>query len=104
MEAAAAIYTPTPSDEEAARFGLTVEEASGPPVQVWPDNMPAVELFSDLATQWRRAGMAGAVTGLDYAAIPAVFALRGVPKKQWSALFSDLRVMEDAAIGLINKK
>lgn len=57
----------------------------------------------DLTTQWRRAGMAGAATGLDYAAIPAVFAMRGTPKKQWSGIFSDLRVMEDAAIDLFNK-
>lgn len=81
-----------------------MEEASGPPVGVWPDNMPAVEVFSDLVTQWRRAGMAGMVTGLDYAAIPAVFAIRGIPKKQWGSLFDDLRVMEDAAIDLLNKQ
>lgn len=80
-----------------------MEEASGPPVDVWPDNMPAVEIFTDLATQWRRAGMAGAVTGLDYAVLPAVFAIRGVPRRQWGAIFDDLRVMEDAAIDLLNK-
>lgn len=81
-----------------------MEEASGPPVEVWPDNMPVVEVFSDAATQLRRAGMTGVVTGLDYAAVHAVLAMRGIPRKQWSQIFDDIRVMEDAAIDFLNKK
>lgn len=79
---------------------MTVEEASGPPFEVWPDNMPSVEVFLDLSSQWRRAGMAGVRTGLDYTAIPAVLALRGIPKKQWPVLFDDIRVMEGAVLSI----
>lgn len=104
MEAAVGLFTAGPTEAEASAFGLTVEEASGPPVEVWPDNAQSVGVFIDLMTQLRRAGMAGAATGLDYAAIPAVFAMRGVSKKLWSPIFEDLQVMEAAAIEHLNKK
>lgn len=81
-----------------------MEEASGPPIEVWPDNWPAVELFVDLDTQWRRAGMAGERTGLDYTALPAVLGIRAIPKKKWPSLFDDLRVMEVAVLDYLNEK
>lgn len=81
-----------------------MEEASGPPCEVFPDNMPAVELLFDVANQLRRVGMAGVVAGFDYSAVHATFAIRGIPKKQWSSLFDDLRVMEGAVIDFLNKK
>lgn len=104
MEAAQALFTPGPTEAEAAAFGLTVEEASGPPVEVWPDNMGSVDVFIDLMTQWRRVGMTGAATGLDYTALPAVFAIRGIPKKRQSPIFDDIQVMEAAALEVLNKK
>lgn len=45
---------------------------------IWPENWPAVRLFVALSTQWRRAGMTGARTGLDYAAIAPTAALTGI--------------------------
>lgn len=81
-----------------------MEEASGPPIEVWPDCMTAVEVFIDMDTQWRRAGMSGARVGMDYTALPVVFGIRGIPKKQWRSLFDDLRVMEVAVIDFLNKK
>jgi hypothetical protein len=66
--------------------------------------MPAVEVLFDVASQLRRAGMTGVVTGFDYAAVHAALAMRGVPRKHWSQLFDDIRVMEDAAIDFLNKQ
>ncbi len=45
---------------------------------VWPENWPAVQLFVALGTQWRRAGMTGARSGLDYGAIAPTAALVGI--------------------------
>ncbi len=98
------LFTPEPTETEASAIGLTLEEASGPPVEVWPDNMPSVEVFIDLMTQWRRAGMAGVRSGLDYAVLPAVFAIRGIPKKQQPTIFDDIRVMENAVLCMPQKK
>jgi hypothetical protein len=82
-------------------FGLTVEEASGPPVEVWPENLDAVNTFIGMATQWRPSF--GGVIGLDYAALPAVLDLLGIKRKKRGAVFDALRVMEDAALEVIRE-
>lgn len=82
-------------------FGLTLEEASAPPVEVWPDNVDAINVFISMATQWRPSF--GGVIGLDYAALPAVLDLLEVTKKKRAAVFEDLRVMEDAALETIRE-
>jgi hypothetical protein len=45
-----------------------------------------------MATQWRRAGLAGMPTGLDYAAMPAVARILGY--RPTEELFARLRVLE----------
>ncbi len=101
-QAVRAIYRPTPTHEECLRWGLTVEEASGPPVEVWPDLMPSINVFSALQTQWR-AGMGGA-TGLDYGVIPAVLRLMGLPRTDWPQIFADLRTLEDEALVIFREQ
>ncbi|MGI4847556.1 MAG: DUF1799 domain-containing protein [Janthinobacterium lividum] len=84
---------------EAAAFNLTVEEANGPPVRVWPDNILAVEVFIEMATQWR-TGFSGPV-GLDYGVLSMVMDVAGVPKKKRNEVFRDLKAMEVAALGVM---
>ncbi len=43
---------------------MTADDVAGDPVDIWPDNARAFELFVSLRTQWR-IGMSGP-TGLDY--------------------------------------
>lgn len=81
---------------------MTVDEASGPPVDVWPEHMPACNVFIAMGTQWR-IGANGA-TGLDYGPLQGVMRLMGVPRKDWPAVFDDLRVIEGAAIEHIHEK
>lgn len=100
--AARCLYSPQTSDAEAAAFGLTAEEASGPPVELWPDNLPAVNAFIAMSTQWR-VGMNGA-TGLDYAVVPTVLRLAGVPRADWPEVFDGLRTMEDEALKTMREK
>jgi len=58
----------------------------------------AVNTLMAMSTQWRTAGMAGDAVGLDYGALPTVLRMGGVPRKDWPAVFDDLRVMEEAAL------
>lgn len=85
-----------------AEWGFVSDDFVSPPVEVWPDNWQAVCVFSKLGTQWKRAGMQGAATGLDYAALPAVFQLCGVKRKDWPEMFDDIRVMERAALEILS--
>lgn len=75
---------------------MTIEEAQGDAVELWPDNLYAANVFIAMSTQWR-TGMSGA-TGLDYNAMPMVMKMGRIPAKEWPAVFEDVRVMEDAAL------
>ena len=58
--------------------------------------MDAVHLFVAAGTQWRRAGMTGIPTGLDYAGVEAAARALGAA---WTAdLLDKLKTMENAAI------
>ena len=77
-------------------FGMTLEEASGPPIAVWPDNWQAFKLFSSISTQWR-AGMSGA-TGLDYNPLFHRMDRMKLTDPEYEELFSDVQTMEDEAL------
>ena len=81
-----------------------MEEASGPPLEIWPDNAATVNAFIAMGTQWRTGGMAGLPSGLDYAALPAVLRLTGIKRAEWPEVFEGLRVMEDVALETIRKQ
>jgi hypothetical protein len=89
-----------PSKDEAAAFGLTVEEASGPDVELWPDNLLAVNTFIAMSTQWR-TGVNGS-TGLDYNVLPFVMRRTGVTPATRDAVFEDIRTLESAALDTIH--
>lgn len=96
-----ALFWQAPTKEEAARFGLSVEEAS-PKFEVWPDCWESVSVFTRLGTQWRTAQ--GYVTGLDYCAIGPVFDLMHISEEDRPLIFDDLRVMEGEALKVYQEK
>lgn len=91
--------------EDMRAIGLPIEAVGQFDVQdttVWELHWPAVELFAAMSTQWR-VGMAGA-TGLDYAALPAVFDLYDVPKGQRRERMDEIRIMEREALAVIAER
>jgi hypothetical protein len=82
------------------------EEADDGLFAVWPENRKAVDVFCSLSSQWRLvAGMNGVRwQGLRYEAIEPVLRLTGVSRRDWPPLFGQLRVMESAARGVLNKE
>ena len=58
-------------------------------------------MFIAMSTQWR-VGMSGA-TGLDYGALPGVLRMSGIARKDWAEVFEGVRVMEDAALQVMQK-
>jgi hypothetical protein len=58
-------------------------------------------VFEAMATQWR-VGVVGA-TGLDYAALPAVYQSVGCKRPDQPEVFEKIRVMELAALEVIRK-
>ena len=74
---------------------------------VYEDNMQSLGIFLILVTQWRvlAGGLGRAVwLGIDYCSIPPVLDMLGVPAAERAAIFGDLRLMERAALPMINRK
>lgn len=66
---------------------------------MYPENWEALKVFMAMATQWREVvGDRIVRRGLNYAALPAVLELTGVPKKRRAGVFEGLRTMERAAL------
>lgn len=82
-------------------WGFELDELS-PTVPVWPENKQAVLVFLRLRTQWRD-GMNGP-TGLDYGALPEIWRRTKTPPMDRDAVFSDLQVLEAAALTAMSKR
>lgn len=65
---------------------------------VLPSNWPALQLFLAMATQWDRAGMNGARTGLKYHRIEAVLKGRPDIDQDYPQLFARLQILESATL------
>jgi hypothetical protein len=70
------------------------------------DNWKTLEVFLAMATQWRIiAGMSDATyQGLEYSTIPSVLAMTGIAQADHAHIFHGLRVMESAALSILNKR
>ena len=68
---------------------------------MWRENLPALRAFLAVQTQWR-TGPLGGVLGFDYQGVQA--ALRMMKVKDIPTMFEDLRVMERAALEVLNRK
>lgn len=95
------MYEKPPTDAELAALGLLREDLDDAAVDLWPENERTVDVFVAMATQWRM-GFAGP-TGLDYAALPFVMRMIGVPASERQDVFEGFRTMENAALDEIHK-
>ena len=65
-------------------------------VDVFPENWTTVSLFMRLRTQWR-SGFAG-LTGLDYSPLFSMLDRLRLPDDEYDVLFSEIQIMEAAAL------
>ncbi|EGK71902.1 hypothetical protein METUNv1_01680 [Methyloversatilis universalis FAM5] len=82
-------------------LGLTEDDFAGQEFDVWPENWVPLQVLSAMQTQWR-CGPAGAI-GLDYNVLPEIWRRCKVPPAERDRVFSDLQVMEDAALAELRK-
>lgn len=96
------MYMPGPTAAEAAAWGLTLDEADGAVIEVWPDCVRAVVLFDAVSTQWR-VGMSGAI-GLDYNVLFRKMDRMHLSEVEYDELEADIRVMELEALSTMRDK
>lgn len=82
--------------EMAAALAASAAAAAPEAFEVMPENWDAMRLFLAMETQWRRAGMSGIATGLDYAVLRPVARLFGLATS--ADLFDRVRILEGAAL------
>ncbi|WP_372502396.1 DUF1799 domain-containing protein [Tistrella mobilis] len=71
-------------------------------VTLWAVNVPAWTLWTRVQTQWRRAGMTGAITGLDYSAVARVADVLGTPLTP--DLLEDIAACEAVALDIARRR
>jgi hypothetical protein len=74
-------------------LGITQQEDD---VELWPELLPAWQIFRRMTTQWR-VGMGGAI-GLDYLVMFDLMRRADVSDADWLDMLDDLRWMENGAL------
>ncbi|MBF0095163.1 MAG: DUF1799 domain-containing protein [Alphaproteobacteria bacterium] len=72
------------------------------PFPVFPENRAAVDLFLWCETQWRRAGMDGAVVGLDYLTLMEIARVVGTPMTP--KVLRQIKIMEMNAMRVFTSR
>jgi hypothetical protein len=81
-------------------MGFEPEDYETDPVELWPENWLAWDIFTCVSTQWRTGGM-GSYVGLDYGPMFVLMEKRGLKKQEWLEVFDDVRVIEAQALETI---
>lgn len=102
IEAAQALYWKPPTPEELEPYGLTLDDYPPPEVELWPENWPAIQLFTRLSTQWR-VGPGGPI-GLDYNVLFHEMDHMGLEKEPYDDLLAQVRVIETTALDELHRK
>jgi len=103
MEAAAALCSAQPGDDQLAMFGLKRSDFDQT-LHIWPDNWNVVRLFETLQTQWKivPGGDRFVFTGIDYAT--AVLMAKTLGMEFTPDFFADFRVLEDEGLRHLNER
>lgn len=102
IEGTRALYWKAPSADEIAPLGLTLEDYPPPSAEIWPENWPAIQLFTRIASQWRVG--AGGPTGLDYLVLFHELDRMNLEPDAYDGLFAQIRVIESTALEEMHKK
>lgn len=86
---------------ESYREKLKLEQDSG--CEIWQENLESFSVFQALTTQWRISDM-GYFFGLNYPAVESVLNMMGFNRKRKAEIFEDIRIMENAALEVLNKE
>lgn len=70
-------------------------------VYVWPCNVPAINVFISIATQWLVSS--GGAYGLNYQTLWKKLDRLGIVGEEADRLEADIRVLEDAALEQMRK-
>ncbi len=91
-----ALYWRAPTESELMQLGLKAKHFPPPQVELWPECVLPIELFSRVATQWRVG--AGGPIGLDYNVVYHELQREALDGEQYDEVMAAIRVIERAAL------
>lgn len=84
-------------------FSLTPEDyADEWTVEVWPENVEAINLFCKISSQWRVGP--GGPYGLDYNVLYQKMDRMGLTPERYEELEDEIRTLEDGALEEMRKE
>lgn len=86
-----------PTAQELASVGLTADDFESEEIEVWPDNLPALDLWDKVGDQWRM-GFNGPVA-LDLIPVFHELDRMELEREDYDSLLIDIKVMAGAALG-----
>ena len=96
------MYAAEDNAAQLAAFGFSPSDYSDEVVEVWPENIRAVNLFSSICTQWLVS--ANGAYGIDYNVMFYLIDRMRLNDEEHAILFDDMRVIEAEALSIMNKK
>lgn len=96
--------------EDLAAFGAVAPEADSDDEDqeddrfpVYPENWQTAQVFRELNLCWRVDSLTGHYLGLDRPSIESTLRLMQIESKRHLEIFEGLRVMEHAALEILNR-
>jgi hypothetical protein len=96
------LYSRIPGAEELEESGFLAEDFASDPVDVFPENVAAFNLFCSVRTQFR-IGMNGP-TGLDYMVVFHKLDRMNLEPEEYAVFEADIQTMEYAALAKMSEK
>ena len=91
------MYASTPTEAELDGTGFTLADyADEEPYEIWPENMPALNLFNTLSTQWIVGP--GGPTGLNYIPLFNRLDRLKLSDQDYEWMFSDIQAIESEVL------
>lgn len=88
--------------DEIRAEGWEVADFEGQTFEVWPENWDVWLLYTQISNQWRMAF--GGPYALDYSVLFTVLDRQQLTAEEWQLTFSDIRVIESAALDTMSKQ
>lgn len=73
-----------------------------PEVDLWPENWPPLQLFTQVSTQWRVG--AGGPVGLDYGVVFHELDRKGVSGDDYDEMMAAIRIVEGVALEELHRQ
>ncbi|MBN5150510.1 DUF1799 domain-containing protein [Stenotrophomonas maltophilia] len=97
-----ALYWRAPTEAELVGTGLKAKHFAAPEVELWPECVLPITIYSRVSTQWRSS--AGGLIGLDYQEVHRELDREGLKGDRREEVMAGIRVIEVEAMARLMER